>query len=1467
MIFVKRVRRTIYPSTSSHRIFLQSREAADDPVWNLSSYLLLNAHYPDDFLIDGLNEIAQKNDALRLRPVFQTDRVGFTVDDFVPRQFKKYAFESKEAFLLWAEKQINTSVFHEPGMWTAFIIEIAGKSGILNIGHHAMSDGLNVVVLYKQLLRYIAGEPVKERSYLPHLEELQAYLRSGRTQRDQRFWKEQLRPDFLPHFFPSEIIAKDLSCINRSFSFERDLVLKMAAFCETYGVTEAALLYAATALAVFHLSKAERFSLGIPVLGRATQDEMQLLGLFMHIVPLLIDIKESSFLSFLQYVQEQVIGLFKHQKFTAYDIREQIDSIPFSGPLYDISVDYSVYEPIDACEFHALYNDRISVPMELHFLKQTDHRLGYTMRYRKAICESPIAARFPLFLNAALNAIIAAPEKSLIHTSLLTKQEQETVLLHFNDTAVSYDKERSVYDLFEAQVKKGGQACIRDERQTCTFAQLNDDASRIDAYIRQTVGAEKQVVGVLCDRSYAQLAAIFGIVRGGNVYLPISPRYPSERMQTMLQTSGCKLVLAQKQYAQMLECACCVENILAQAVPDTLPAPAAKPDDALYVIYTSGSTGTPKGAMVTNRSAVNRIQWMANRLFDEATVVMLKTPYTFDVSVWEIFGFAMCGFSLYILPPDAHYSQNEVLAHIERGQVTDLHFVPTVFEQFLSALDHTPDAKQKLRSVRHLILSGESLLAKDVNAFRKYHDGQITVHNLYGPAECAVDVTAYTCAETETDPIPIGKPIANTQIYILDNYMQPVPIGVTGELCIAGDNVGLGYLNRPELTTEKFVDNPFGEGKLYKTGDLAHWRADGNIVFVGRNDFQVKLNGQRVEPGEIETALSAIEGVDSAAVIVKKDETDRPLLCAFYTGKEIPTADLRALLSRTLPRYMVPQVFVHLETMPLTASGKTDRSALPAANITPQADAAPCAPAKTKEEIALCKVLQTVLHSESFSMNSNYFALGGDSIRAIHLVSELEKSGYKLSVADVMRAETLRETARQMKQTTVGALYRQDAVSGPIPFSPIQQAYMLSGAKDCASFMQSCIVATPRSKEIVLHALDALVQHHDMLRAVFDGDSLRIRDAQEAVLYTFAEKTQYRADEDIRPALEALADCSPHFDLDNGPLVDIAFCETKHMGLLKISVHHFAVDLLSWEILLDDFYTALTQAQANTPILLPPKTAPFAQWLSALAEYRDGYIFGKEIDDWKDTERKLDRLQPFLSDKQPVSDDESFSFSLTEKQTALFLHEANRAFQTQPDELLLAALALAAQFVRGAAVGIHAESFGRVELHRPINVSRTVGWFTACFPIIAEVPAKKTDLVIRIKDRMRRIEKGGLGYLLLYQRLHPNADILFNFFNVDSVKQPHNRQLLSFSGERAQFPNVLNVNGFVFNNVLQVTISVGSCWHKKGIAKELGEAFQKETLSLLSQLAGSDTVKKTLSDYSDQHLTESELKDMEELFE
>ncbi len=1017
----------MFRPTASHLVFLQDRSSADSPAWNMASYLLFDRRLPRELLEDGLNAITAGNDALRLRPVWDAEGLFFESEPFAPRRFGYECFDTEERFLGWAEERINESVFRQPGMWTAYVIEVAGKSGVLNIGHHAMSDGYNVVVLYEKLRRYLAGEAPEGQSYLQHLEQDQAYRESGRFIKDRQFWEERLSEPFQTVFFNQLPPNADRRCRNRQITLPSDSVRRLEEFCAGHGIPESVLIYSAAALTVHSLSGADRFSLGVPVLGRSNNREMQALGLFMNIVPLIAEIGDVTYCDFLQQTEDQLIDLFRHQRFSAYDISRCGDRPELRGALYEITVDYTDYRTDPSYESRVLYPRESPMPMELHFLKDREHTLGYTLRCREAVAGEPLAAQFPEVFSMVLDAVTQRPDARIFGDSILTAEAQQRILRSFNDTQAPYAKDKSVYDLFAEQAAKPDQSgSIREENARYSFRQLEADAAKIDAFVRASLGGEKQVVGIICDRSYLELAAIFGVIRGGSAYLPISPKDPPERIRTILGSGGCRLVLAQGRYAGLTDCARSIEDILANPLPGAAPAPAAAPEDTLYVIYTSGSTGTPKGAMVSNRSAVNRIQWMAKRYFDGSTVVMRKTPYTFDVSVWEIFGFAVAGFSLYILPPEEHYKQRGVLAHIEKGQVTDLHFVPTVFEQFLSVLADAPDAKRMLRSVRHVILSGESLSAKAVNTFFGYHDGRITVHNLYGPAECAVDVTAYDCADRETDPVPIGKPIANTQIYVLDEYLCPVPVGAAGELCIAGDGVGQGYLNRPELTAEKFIDNPFGEGKLYRTGDLARWREDGNLIFLGRNDFQVKINGQRIEPGEIEAALSALEGVDSAAVVAREDEAGRRTLCAFYTGTSMPPQTLRGALLHTLPRHMVPQEFTRLEIMPQTASGKIDRTALMKTESAVPDAGKRFDPPETETEARICQAFRAALGLEQVGRNDHFYDLGGTSLDMVRLLCEAPLSA--LSAAEFMedptpRALGARLSARQAETRYLSPLY------------------------------------------------------------------------------------------------------------------------------------------------------------------------------------------------------------------------------------------------------------------------------------------------------------------------------------------------------------------------------------------------------------------------------------------------------------
>ncbi len=716
--------------------------------------------------------------------------------------------------------------------------------------------------------------------------------------------------------------------------------------------------------------------LGTTVLNRDGNKEKNTLGMFVNTAPFLVELEyDNTFAYNVEKTGLGVVALFRHQKYNYSDILAEIRSeYKFTKRLFDVLINYQNARvegthasldwypngnQVEALQIHILLK-----PNDGSFTIHYDYQLG-------KLTSEDIEVLHKRVCQLVFDGITHL-EKPLYQLEIMDDIEKDTVLHRFNDTNVDFPHNRSVYSLFDECVSEfhNKTYSIIDGKNKHSLWELRRDAEIIDATIRTE---KKQIIGVLCDRSYLELAAIYGIVRGGNAYMPISPDYPAERIQLLKDSSGCQIILSQRKYQHLTESLVIEDILLNHRSVEPLPI-AASAEDTLYVIFTSGSTGLPKGAMISNRSAINRINWMAKKYFDHSTVVMLKTPYTFDVSVWEIFGFAICGFSLYILPPDDHYRQDKVLQQIASGGITDIHFVPSVFNQFLVALQ---GSGVDLPSLRHVFLSGEALTAAQVNCFMSNSHHEATIHNLYGPTECAVDVTYYDCKPIECDPVPIGKPIDNCSLLVLNKFLRPVPIKVMGQIAIAGVNVGKGYVNDITKTDERFIDNPYGDGKLYLTGDIGYWRADGNLVYVGRNDQQVKINGQRVELGEIEAVLSSIDGMRSVAVIVLNQK-----LVAYYTGDT--TVDLRTAMGQRLPRHMIPSSFIPLNQFPLTSSGKIDKKAL--SRMTVSESSLPYDPPKNELERKIANLFMDVLHIERVGRNDNFYDLGGSSLDLMEML-------------------------------------------------------------------------------------------------------------------------------------------------------------------------------------------------------------------------------------------------------------------------------------------------------------------------------------------------------------------------------------------------------------------------------------------------------------------------------------------------
>ena len=1444
------------------------------------------------FEIDEKTDVEKLKGAIRLlavrHPVLRTAfaAVEGRVKQVVLADREPY-MESKQIDSAYKEGELN-EIIEEKSAYTfdlqrdslmrCFFIEFLDKKFFFLHTHHLITDGWSMSVLFRDLYRFyqllsennspemiekeIEEEKAKSTSFASYVNLVRAYD----SDEMKNYWAELLS-EGQPCTLTKKAKTDKVNVLQRKTEIKPELRREIEEFSRRNHIPVNTVLEAVFSLTLHKYTGMEDLIYNKTISGKSVglPKLEQTAGPMINTVPVRVSYsEETTNKDYIKQINTNSVNANEYGFLALSDIYRSNGIDPNEVDVLFIFENYDA--PFSEAETPLMqivsHSEKTEFPLTVILSPESE---GYTLEIafdNSLISDEFVEAIQSGFVSIAKRLIEADENAALSDCLNLTDEEKQTVFYDFNNTAVPYDKTKSVYDLFEEQVKNT-QAYIQDGEKKYTFIELDEAASKVDSYIRKTLGSEKQVIGVICERSFEELASIFGIIRGGNAYMPISSDYPKERIETMLETSGCQMVIAQKKYCHFTEKAKAVEDILSANENEIIPAPAAKPEDTLYAIYTSGSTGTPKGAMVSNRSAVNRIGWMADKYFDSSSVIMLKTPYTFDVSAWEILGFAMYGFSLYILPPDMHYSQKQVLNHIEKGGVTDLHFVPTVFEQFLAVLKNTPDSEQKLSSLKNVILSGESLPAKSVNELGRYKNGRIRVHNLYGPAECAIDVTSYDCKETETDPVPIGKPIANTQIYIVDKYMKPVPIGVTGELCIAGDNVGQGYLNRPELTKEKFVENPFGEGKLYKTGDLAYWREDGNIVFVGRNDFQVKINGQRVELGEIESALTSIEGIESAAVIVRSED-DRQLLCAFYTGTEIEVSQLRAVLSKTLPRYMVPQAFSHLEEMPLNTSGKTDRRALEQKQVSFASEEyhAP----ESEAEKALAEVLSEVLGVEKVGRNDNYFALGGDSIRAIHVVSQLFRKGYDLTVTELMRSDTLKDIAvkaKRIKAEDNSASNMQDNI---IPLPPIAKAYLKSGTADLSHFSQGSIISTTADIETVQNAFKELSKRHGMLRAVMFKDALRVlgeAEFDELFNITDLSENSICSNEDAK---KRLLEHSVQFSSDGGLLIDVAGCLTESGCLLRVTLHHYIVDLFSWEILLSDFLSVINSIQNHRAVILPEATASYGEWMQTLEEYKTE-MPPDEVAYWMQCKAQLERAVSLRSGADEIMQAESIDAALDSEVSAALIN-AEQNSNLRLDVLLLSALGCAAARLADGSVGICVESHGRTQLHKPLLIDRTVGWFTSIYPIAFEQNTVNEELIQSVHRTLQKVPNNGIGWLLKYEKLPENADLLFNFYRyreeVTSVAAPviENEAIALDS----LFPGIISVDCELRENNIFVHIRAPRLKRSEKLLQNLADGFidaAKEISEL--QLKGK-TLPSEVERFSDNSLSSEDWSALESLF-
>ncbi|MBD2095648.1 amino acid adenylation domain-containing protein [Trichocoleus sp. FACHB-591] len=1242
-------------------------------------------------------------------------------------------------------------------------------------------------------------------------------------------------------------------------------------------------LLTAWQILLWRLTGQEALTLGVSLDGRNYEELEPAIGLLTRTLPLSSQLQPNlTFQQALKQVQATRQEMALHQDAFAW-----AQGLPIQGAGLETRVLPLTFEFIEQSDSWETAGIRYAIAqvesctdyfwIKLCGIQQADG-LTAELNYNAAQFKAADMQRLFEELQTLLTHAIQAPDTAIAQLEILSPAEREQLLVTFNQTATNLPPFECLTPWFEAQVCRTPDeiAVILGDRHL-TYAQLNARANQLAHYLRsQGVGADT-LLGLCVERSLEMVVALLGILKAGGAYVPIDPGYPRDRIAFILSDTQTPLLLTQSHLLSQLPAAqtpiFCLDRDwhTVATFPTENPDFVTAPDHLAYVIYTSGSTGQPKGALIHHRGLTNYLNW-AIQAYEVAQGEgsLVHSSLAFDLTVTSLWSPLLVGRSVELLPDDPSL---ETLrdALVRRRNLSLVKITPA----HLSVLSQQLSLEQVRGCTRRFIIGGENLTAESLSFWRKAAPETLLV-NEYGPTETVVGCCVYTVApdDPEAGSVPIGRPIANTQLYILDEHLQPVPIGVVGELFIGGAGLARGYLNRPELTNERFIPNPFQQAvsslsngqRLYKTGDLARYRPDGTLEYLGRTDHQVKLKGFRIELGEIETLLRQHPEVQDAIALVHTNTSGQQRLVA-YVVPESPTETvtsetLRSHLQARLPEYMVPAICMSVAAFPLTANGKVDRRALPDSTAQAQNRQAQFIAPTTPAEANLAKIWAQLLRLERVGIHDNFFELGGDSILSIQMTARANQAGLRITPKQVFEHQTIAKLAAIAAPATA-VIAEQGKITGALPLTPIQHWFFEQNIAESHHWNQSLLleVQQPLTPEVLQQIVTHLIQHHDVLRSQF---------TQTGNAWTAAH-----ADQDIpapvtvvdlsgeveivqRQKITAIAsELQAQLSLDQAPLMRVVLFQlgAYQPSRLLIVVHHLLIDGVSWRILLEDFQTAYAQLQHQQPIQLSAKTTSFQQWGEALQTYARSQTLQQEQAFWLHQARQAQQHDVSLpvdysSGGNTVGRSQTITLTLTPDETQVLLRDLPTKHQVQIQEVLLTALTQTLTAWTGqSALWVDLEGHGREEISEAIDLSRTVGWFTAIFPRLLHYKSQDAlSLLKSIQNQLRQVPNNGIGYGILRYlsqepelQAVPHPHVCFNYlgqtdatFNTASLFHPAQESTGASRSPQGRRSHLLEINCIIAERQLRVHWTFSNAIHQAATIENLTQQFHENLRSLLS---------------------------------